>query len=130
MITADQMTKYSSVTHALRRRVTGLKLSTTSGQVGAGSSIHLRGFGSVRSNPPLIFVDGLRMTGSRTGGGQDISMLDLLNPDDVQLIEVFRGAAATTLYGTDAAAGVIRIFTKQGLSGGARPVDVRAECIP
>ena len=53
------------------------------------------------------------------GSQQLTSALNLLNPNDIDRIEVIRGAAATTLYGTEANSGVIQIFTKRGTAGPA-----------
>ena len=52
--------------------------------------------------------------------GQNTSALDAINPSDIESIEVVKGPAAATLYGTEAAAGVIQIFTKRGVSGAPR----------
>ena len=46
-----------------------------------------------------------------------VSPLDAINPDDIERIEIIKGSAATTLYGTEAAAGVIQVFTKRGSTG-------------
>jgi outer membrane receptor protein involved in Fe transport len=117
--------------------VTGVQQFANEGQVGSGSTIAIRGLSSVtQSSEPLIYVDGIRLnnqtymanTLTRTtaqgnpgpnGAQNSPKPLDNLNPDDVLRIEVIRGPAATTLYGTEAAAGVIQIFTKRGQTGGA-----------
>ncbi len=101
----------------------------TSGQAGSGSRVTMRGVSSLRNTQPLVFVDGLLMSHSE-GAGQAMTVLDQLNPSDVLLIEVFRGSAATTLYGTQAAGGVIRVFTKQGTPSAAGLDDPRAQCVP
>ncbi len=92
--------------------------------------IRLRGNVSVAmSNQPLIYVDGIRLrsdgyaknvppTGSDLRSGNDVaSPLNDINPSDIERIEIIKGAAAATLYGTEAAAGVIQIFTKSGHTG-------------
>jgi TonB-dependent SusC/RagA subfamily outer membrane receptor len=114
----------------LQARVPGMAVTTTSGQVGSGASIRLRGNVSVAmSNQPILYVDGIRVrsegfarntppSGSVLRGNNDIaSPLNNINPADIDRIEVIKGAAATTLYGTEAAAGVIQIFTKRGHTG-------------
>jgi TonB-dependent SusC/RagA subfamily outer membrane receptor len=114
----------------LQARVPGMTVTTTSGQVGSGAMIRLRGNVSVAmSNQPILYVDGVRVrsegyarnvppTGSGLRSNNDIaSPLNDVNPADIERIEVIKGAAATTLYGTEAAAGVIQIFTKKGHSG-------------
>src|SRR5690606_16539960 len=85
----------------------------------------IRGAGSVyANNHPVFYVDGVRIvSGSYGGFGTDnntrreTSALDLINPDDIESIEVIKGPAAATLYGADAAAGVIQIITKKGRTG-------------
>ena len=92
--------------------------------------IRLRGNVSVAmSNQPLIYVDGVRIrsdgyqrnvppTGSDLRSGNDVaSPLNDINPNDIERVEIIKGAAAATLYGTEAAAGVIQIFTKSGRTG-------------
>jgi TonB-dependent SusC/RagA subfamily outer membrane receptor len=105
-------------------RAAGVTVQLNSGQVGVGSSVRMRGNNSVAmGNNPLIYVDGVRI---RDGGssyqdesGQSISPLSDINPDDIERVEVIKGAAASTLYGTEASGGVIQIFTKRGAAGAA-----------
>jgi TonB-linked SusC/RagA family outer membrane protein len=94
----------------------------TSGQVGSGAQIRVRGQASLSlGNNPLIFVDGVRVnneaaTGpvSQAFGSQPISRLNDFNPGDIESIEILKGPSAATLYGTEAANGVINIITKKG----------------
>jgi outer membrane cobalamin receptor len=129
VITGEEIRSSPSVALALRGRATGLLLRETSGQVGAGSQIALRGINSLAFASPLLFIDGLKMAAA-PGAGQAIGILDQLNPNDVLLIEIFRGPAATTLYGTDAAGGVIRVYTKHGNPRAELTSDARARCLP
>ncbi len=114
----------------LQSRVTGMTVTPGSGSVGSGSQIRLRGNVSVAmSNQPIIYVDGVRVrsdgyaknvpnTGFQSRSNNDVSSpLNDINPADIERIEVIKGAAATTLYGTEAAAGVIQVFTKRGRPG-------------
>ncbi len=116
----------------LSARVPGMTVLQNSGQVGSGARIRLRGNSSVAmSNQPILYVDGVRVrsdgyarnvppSGSSLRSNNDIvSPLNNINPADIERIEVIKGAAATTLYGTEAAAGVIQIFTKRGHTGAA-----------
>ena len=120
----------SNVGSLLQGKVAGMTVMPSSAMAGSGSMIRLRGNVSVAvSNQPLIYVDGVRLrsdgyqrnvpfTGSDLRSGNDIaSPLNDINPSDIERIEVIKGAAAATLYGTEAAAGVIQIFTKGGHSG-------------
>lgn len=94
----------------------------TSGQVGTGSQIRVRGQASFSlGNNPLIFVDGVRVNNdAATGpssqgfGSQPVSRLNDFNPNDIESIEILKGPSAATLYGTEAANGVINIITKKG----------------
>jgi outer membrane cobalamin receptor len=129
VITGDELRDAPSVARGLQGRVTGLELSYSSGQPGAGTRINVRGVNSLRNTPPLVFMDGLLIR-EVEGGGQTITLLDQLNPNDILLIEVFRGPAATTLYGTGAAGGVIRIYTKHGNPSAELLSDERARCVP
>lgn len=99
----------------------------TSGQVGTGSQIRVRGQASFSlGNNPLIFVDGVRVnndaaTGpiSQAFGSQPISRLNDFNPNDIESVEILKGPSAATLYGTEAANGVINIITKKGAASAA-----------
>ncbi len=129
----------SDISQVLNGTTAGLQQFRNEGQVGGGSRILLRGIKSVSQSPePLIYVDGIRMNnnqgiyGNRQGrnvgpvGAQTtLNPLDDLNPDDIERVEIVRGAAATTLYGTEAAGGVIQVFTKRGHSGQAASWAVR-----
>ena len=112
----------NDVGQLLQARVSGARVQFGSGNSGSGADIRLRGNVSVAlSNQPLIYIDGMRAksepTSSENGAEDPYSPLNDLNPDDIDRIEVIKGPAATTLYGTEAAAGVIQIFTKQGGQG-------------
>lgn len=120
----------ASVGDLLQGKAAGMQVMPSSAAAGSGSMIRLRGNVSVAmSNQPLIYVDGVRLrsdgyqrnvppSGADLRSGNDIaSPLNDVNPNDIERIEIIKGAAAATLYGTEAAAGVIQIFTKQGQSG-------------
>lgn len=113
-----------SITEVLQGRVSGLVALPSSGQAGSAAAIRLRGLVSVsQNNQPLLYIDGVRVDNANIDygdvwtGGQHPSRLNDIIPADVERIEVIKGAAATTLYGTQAANGVIQIFTKKGISG-------------
>lgn len=95
-------------------------------QTGAGTRIRIRGTSSLSlTNNPIYIVDGVRVegtTGSSTVsvGGTTPSRVSDLNPEEIENIEVVRGPSAATLYGTDAANGVIVITTKHGVAGKPR----------
>ncbi|HEU5207941.1 MAG TPA: TonB-dependent receptor [Longimicrobiales bacterium] len=115
----------TSVAEMLQGRNPGVTVLPGGGKVGQGTKIVLRGPSSLSQGvEPLIYVDGVRMDNSTaTGvftGGEGWTGLDDINPNDIERIEVVRGAAAATLYGTEASAGVIQIFTKRGKQGEQR----------
>ncbi|KPJ80334.1 MAG: hypothetical protein AMS19_09615 [Gemmatimonas sp. SG8_23] len=127
---ADIAEPPQNVDALLQGRVAGMTVLNASGNAGSGARIRLRGNVSIaQSNQPLIFVDGVRLrseafdknvppTGYPGRSGNDVSSpLNNINPADIDRIEVIKGAAATTLYGTEASAGVIQIFTKRGHRG-------------
>jgi len=102
----------------------GVTMLANSGQPGAGGTLRLRGVNSVsQGNSPLIYVDGIRVFNGRTptnvGGRQFVSPLNDIAAEDIDHIEIVKGPAATTLYGTEASGGVVQIFTKQGREGAA-----------
>ena len=90
-----------------------------SGLAGEAMKIRIRGNASLtQSNEPIIFVDGIRISsGGTSGGGASLSHLDDIDPSTIERIEILKGAAAATLYGTEASNGVIQIFTKKGTVG-------------
>jgi TonB-linked SusC/RagA family outer membrane protein len=92
-------------------------------QTGAGIRIRIRGTSSLSlTNNPIYIIDGIRVEGT-TGsssvsvGGTTPSRVGDLNPEEIESIEIVRGPSASTLYGTDAANGVIVITTKKGIAG-------------
>lgn len=113
----------STVGQLVEGRTPGLVVLPSSGQVGTGSQLRVRGVSSLSlTNEPLIYIDGVRMNGDASRGpsqrgGMGTSALDDINPDDIESIEVIKGPAAGTLYGTEASNGVIQIITKRGKSG-------------
>ena len=92
-------------------------------QTGVGARVRVRGTSSLSlSNDPIYIVDGVRVESSSGSssisiGGSTPSRVSDINADEIQSIEVVRGPSAATLYGTDAANGVIVITTKRGVAG-------------
>jgi TonB-linked SusC/RagA family outer membrane protein len=117
-----------SMQSLLNGRAPGLVVLPTSGEVGSGSQVRVRGLASFSlSNNPLLYVDGVRVdNAAATGpanqsfGSSSISRLNDVNPEDIESIEVLKGPSAATLYGTEASNGVINIITKKGAGGGTR----------
>jgi TonB-linked SusC/RagA family outer membrane protein len=115
-----------SMADLLQARAAGVTVLPSSGTVGAGTRIRIRGAISVSlSNEPIIVVDGIKVntdaaSSSLGTGGQAPSRLNDINPDEIESIEIVKGPSAATLYGTQAANGVIRITTKHGTAGKPR----------
>jgi len=121
-------TSVSNVGDLLTARTPGVTV-TPGTQTGAGVRIRIRGTSSLSlTNNPIVIIDGVRVessTGSLptggpvaiTVGGTTPSRLGDLNPEEIQSMEIVRGPSAATLYGTDAANGVIVITTKRGVAG-------------
>ncbi|MCC5943209.1 MAG: TonB-dependent receptor [Balneolaceae bacterium] len=114
----------SNMSQLLQGRVAGARVQLGGGKSGQGSTIVLRGAASIsQNNEPIIYVDGVRIDNSRASGietttaGVSWSGLDDINPEDIDRMEIIRGASAATLYGSEASAGVIQIFTKRGTEG-------------
>ena len=105
-------------------RVPGVAV-TPATQTGSGARIRIRGSSSLSlSNDPIYVIDGVRMTStSVTGvstGDANANRVGDINPDEIESMEIVKGPSAATLYGTDAANGVIVITTKRGKAGAPR----------
>ena len=113
----------TSVDQLIQGRSAGVAMNLASGTVGLGGMIRIRGMTSVSlSGDPVVYIDGIRVDAShdQSGvwfGGMDISRLQDISPSEIDRIEIVKGSAASTLYGTQGANGVIQIFTKRGRSG-------------
>lgn len=126
-------TSVTNVTEVLQSKTPGLTLLPNSGTPGAAAEFRIRGAGSLVGYNPVIFIDGVRYnnaslgnfnptgtlgaTGGQAQSTQVTSALNLISPQDIESIEVLKGPAAATLYGAEAANGVIQIITKKGNRG-------------
>ncbi len=116
----------ASMTQLVGQRTPGVMMLPGTGQVGTGAAVRIRGNTSLSlSNEPLIYIDGVRMDsnadrGPAQRGGANVSALNDIHPDDIESLEIIKGPAAATLYGTEASNGVIQIITKRGASGAAQ----------
>lgn len=104
----------------INARAAGVIVTQGNGRAGAGTGISIRGRSTISLNQqPLLYVDGVRVTndvGTGTGsqGGRGVSRLNDISPDDIESIEIIKGPAAATIYGTEASNGVIQVITKRG----------------
>jgi TonB-linked SusC/RagA family outer membrane protein len=110
----------------LQGRISGVQVTPSSGEPGAGININIRGASSIRSgNSPLFVVDGVPLDNSGTSGGLDAGAgtssarnpLSFINPADIENISVLKDASAAAIYGSRGANGVVLITTKRGSSG-------------
>ena len=131
MIKADELFKApdANLINSLEGKVSGITITPSAGGAGGASKITLRGNKSIMGdNAPLIVVDGVPMTNSIRGQAGATAMttgataegsdpLSLINPDDIESMNILKGANAAALYGSRAANGVVMITTKKGKEG-------------
>ncbi|GAA4432887.1 TonB-dependent receptor [Pontibacter saemangeumensis] len=96
-----------TVAQALQGQTPGVQVTANSGAPGAGSSIRIRGAGTIGNNNPLYVVDGVQVEGN----------INYLNSNDIASIEILKDASATAIYGSRAANGVVVVTTKKGKAG-------------
>jgi len=122
-INANEVLKTSaprSVEQLIGARTPGVMVLPATGQVGTGAQIRVRSVGSLSlSTDPIVYIDGVRMDantsqGPAQRGNAGASRLNDINPEDIESIEIIKGPAAATLYGTEASNGVVQIITKRG----------------
>ena len=107
---------------ALQGKAAGVQITQNAGNPGNGISVRVRGSSSLSaSNQPLFVVDGAPIQSgdfSQVGmGGQDLTAVTNLNPDDIETITILKDAASTAIYGSRASNGVVLITTKRGIAG-------------
>lgn len=109
---------------ALSGKTAGVQISSSGGTLGDGVSIRVRGVNSIStSSLPLVVIDGIptssaeNLNGFNSGNGTRYDPLALINPNDIESIEVLKDAGAAVLYGSRAANGVILVTTKKGKNG-------------
>jgi TonB-linked SusC/RagA family outer membrane protein len=118
----------STLSELINGRAAGVAIIHTTGMLGGGNRVRIRGSSSFSlSNEPLIYIDGVRTNNDQTSGptnqafgSASISRWNDLNPQDIESIEIIKGPAAATLYGTEASNGVVQIITKRGRAGAPR----------
>jgi len=125
-VTGDEITQVrtSDVMKSLAGKVAGVKISASSSDPGASNSVIIRGVSSLSgSNQPLYVIDGVPMNNSSVYSSDGLNSgfdfgngANAINPDDIESMTVLKGAAATALYGSRAASGVILITSKSGRS--------------
>ena len=130
-ITTDsvQLAAVPNVAGLVNGRAAGVSVVGVAGTTGTGARIRIRGSNSLSlSNDPLVIIDGVRISSDPNSvnpnsggiGGQTPSRLNDLLPEDIEDVQILKGPAATGLYGTQAANGVIQITTRRGHQGVAQ----------
>jgi TonB-linked SusC/RagA family outer membrane protein len=113
----------ASILNSLAGKASGVKIARANGDPGAGTNIQIRGANTIGgSAQPLIIVDGVPLSNdnlygsgsSSSGGTSQQSRLNDLNPEDIESLQILKGASAAALWGSRAANGVLVITTKQG----------------
>lgn len=109
----------TGIDQALQGQASGVQISQSSGTPGGGISVRIRGNTSISaSNRPLFIVDGVPVydgpVSGRSFGGQEDNTLAIINPNDIESIEVLKDASAKAIYGSRGANGVVIITTKRG----------------
>ena len=103
---------------ALQGRAAGVRVTSLSGQPGAGIQVQVRGSGSITAgNDPLYIVDGVQISNDDELNVASGNPLATINPSEIESIQVLKDAAATSIYGSQAANGVVIISTKRGRAG-------------
>ena len=112
----------TSFEEALQGRTPGVRITNSSGKLGQGIRVRIRGNSSVTGdNQPLFVVDGTPLNNQNlSDNGAPTNPLAQINVNDIESIEVLKDASATAIYGARASNGVVLITTKQGTSGGSQ----------
>ena len=113
------------ISNLINGKAPGVAVLQGSGSVGSGARIKVRGSSSVALNDtPLLYVDGVRINNAQGAGvtvqgfsSGIVSRINDIDPESIESIEIIKGPAAATLYGTEASNGVIQIMTKRGKEG-------------
>lgn len=114
-LNSDALTdsRSANFVNSLQGKVAGVSVTNAGGSANAGSQIIIRSISSInpsQNNEPLFIVDGMPVSGGSNKAAD-------INPNDIENVTVLKGAAASALYGQEAANGVIMITTKSGSEG-------------
>ncbi len=120
----------ASIDQLLQGKAAGVTVTQNTGAPGSQTSVHIRGISTFNSGEPLYVIDGVPISGAANANGgtalnanngaNSPSPLALLNPNDIESLDILKDASAAAIYGNRAANGVIIITTKKGRSGTAR----------
>ena len=126
-----ETSSFQSISQLIEGQISGVQVTSSSGNTGGGFRFYVRGGGGLNGDgQPVVYVDGIRVasyevTGAPDVGGQGISMLSILAPENIAKIQVLKGPAAAAMYGTSGSNGVVLITTKSGATlGSSRKLSV------
>lgn len=105
---------YISFDQMIQGKAAGVEVINNSGLPGAGVSIKIRGVGTLYNTDPLYVIDGLAFRGN---GDDQSNPLAMINPNDIESIQILKDASTAAIYGTRAANGVVIISTRKGRTG-------------
>ena len=118
----------SSLNKAMQGRAAGVQIAATSGKPGADISVNIRGVSSINGNQPLYVIDGIPMSPGTFGidisqnvAGDKSGIFNMINPSDIESIEILKDASSSAIYGSRGASGVVLITTKRGRES-AKPI--------
>jgi TonB-linked SusC/RagA family outer membrane protein len=116
----------ASLDALLQGKATGVQVTQNAGNPGVGMTVRVRGSSSITaSNQPLYVVDGVPIWqgdfAQLSVGGQDLSAVTGLTPDDIESINILKDAAAAAIYGSNGSNGVVLITTKRGVASAGAP---------
>ncbi len=113
-----------SFDRAIQGRVAGTQIQAASGAPGGAINIRIRGIGSINSgNDPLIIIDGVQVASAGQSSQGSSNPLNSINPNDIESMDVLKDAAASAIYGAQAANGVIVVTTKSGIKKGKTQIN-------
>jgi TonB-dependent SusC/RagA subfamily outer membrane receptor len=103
-VSGDELAKGSPTNfqNALKGKVSGVQIMSESGAPGAGSTVRIRGVGTINNSNPLYLVDGM-----------PVDDINNINPSDIESVEVLKDAASAAIYGTRGANGVVLVTTRK-----------------
>ena len=123
----------TSLDQMMQGNLSGVNITNASGMPGGAVRVSIRGVGSINgSNEPLFVIDGIPVSNSDNSGvngrfgGSVQNPLSMLNPNDIESIDVLKDAAATAIYGSRATNGVVMVTTKRGKKGQRTIVNLSA----
>lgn len=123
----------TSLDQMMQGNLSGVNITNASGMPGGAVRVSIRGVGSINgSNEPLFVIDGIPVSNSDNSGvngrfgGSVQNPLSMLNPNDIESIDVLKDAAATAIYGSRATNGVVMVTTKRGKKGQRTTVNLSA----